>query len=139
MNSREVNYVPLPDTSTSGNPNLPNISRKVAIDALDVVDFMQTISGHLENASTTMRNIWPCKGPAKSTWIRNHGFVGIGHNASGALTGTEAAVAYALHSRTSLVMSMSIFGQYTYKTACECLHSHHSWVTSVQLLEYSFL
>ena len=69
LNSAEVNCGPLSETSCSGNPNCAKSVRKTLMVFKEVVACdITTTSGHLEWALTTMKNILPMKGPAKSTW-----------------------------------------------------------------------
>ena len=66
-NSDDVNCGPLSLTSCSGNPYDANKLRSTSkVFSVVVVD-MGITSIHLEWASTTIRNIEPNTGPAKST------------------------------------------------------------------------
>ena len=65
-NSALVNTEPFTVTSISGIPWVANIVLSFWIVTEDVACFTGCTSIHLEWASTSIRNIWPSKGPAKS-------------------------------------------------------------------------
>ena len=59
----------------------------MAIVLNEVVSDMSYTSGHLECASTAIKNVLPINGPAKSTWTHYHGLVGQIHGCRGATSG----------------------------------------------------
>ncbi len=95
--SCEINWGPLSETNCTGGPNLLNISPNFSIVLSAEVDFMMATSGHLLCASMTTNSILSSTGPAKSAWMRCHGFFGYSHGCSGASCGY---IAYALTWRT---------------------------------------
>ena len=83
-NSSATNWGPLSETTCSGNPWAEKSWRRVAMVWIAEVVVISNILGHLEWASTTTRNDFPRKGPAKSIWMRCQGFVGHVHGCKGA-------------------------------------------------------
>ena len=67
--SSAVNWGPLSLTSCSGKPCVANSFISLSIVLVVLVVAIGTTSGHLECASTTIRNVVPKSGPAKSTWM----------------------------------------------------------------------
>ena len=74
LNSSEINCGPLSDTNCRGIVPVARV----------VVDTIGKTSGHFEWASKTTSSIFPLTGPAKSKWIRCHGWIGHSHGCSGA-------------------------------------------------------
>ena len=73
QNSPKVNCEPLSLTSCCGMPYRANISRRFAIVASIVMLGIISTSNHFEWLSTTVRNILPINGPAKSMCTLYHG------------------------------------------------------------------
>ena len=74
-------------TTCSGNPQAANSLLSSSIVFHVVVEDSSMISGHFECVYTTRTYIFPLKGPAKSTWILCHGWVGHSHGCNGATLG----------------------------------------------------
>ena len=77
--SHATNCGPLSATFSSGDPCIANKSRRAVIVELALVEDIGMTSIHLDFASTTIGNIPPLKGPAKSTCKRCQGRVGQMH------------------------------------------------------------
>ena len=71
-----VNYVPLSETNVSDRPCLLNSHLRMVIVEWVSVLFIGKISGHLEWASTTTRQLRPLIQPAKSMCIWDHACFG---------------------------------------------------------------
>lgn len=79
-------------TRTSMLPNRPHTSLiTLIVAALVMAAGILKISGHFENASTMMKNMFLLTGPAKSTWTRCHADGGTGHDDRVVFTGILAA------------------------------------------------
>ena len=84
QNSSEVNCVPLPLTSCCGMLYQANISQSFAIVASLVMLGIISTSNHFEWLSTTIRNILPINGPAKSICALCLSIFGESHRCKGA-------------------------------------------------------
>ena len=74
---------------------------------------MVATSGHFEWASTNTINVFPWKGPVKSTCSRDQGFVGHSHGWRGATGGAFLFAWHGWHCCTTLSKSASIRGHHT--------------------------
>ena len=86
-NSAEMNCGSLSETNCSGEPYTANRCLRTSMVLCTLVEVISYTSGHLEWASTTMKNILCKNGPAKSTCIRCQGLDGHVHGWSGADVG----------------------------------------------------
>ena len=75
-------------TNWDGTPYLANKLCSFSMVLVEVVVFIFSISIHLEWASTTIKNMQPRKGPAKSIWIRCQGDNGHYHGSTCAVLGS---------------------------------------------------
>ena len=87
--SDNTNWGPLSDTSCSGRPYAAKIYLRMLTIFSVVVLIISTTSGHIECASTTIKKLFPRKGPAKSMWIRFQGLVGHAQGCRGATVGVD--------------------------------------------------
>ena len=73
INSLLTKLDPLSETTISGKPCETKVDLILSMVTLEVAEFTQWISIHLECASVISKNIFPMKGPAKSTCTRDQG------------------------------------------------------------------
>ena len=73
LNSLLTNLEPLSDTTISGKPGEAKVDLILSMVTLEVAEFTQWISIHLEWASMISKNIFPIKGPTLSTSLATKG------------------------------------------------------------------
>ena len=83
INSLLTKLDPLSDTTISGKPCEAKVDLILSMVTLEVAEFTQWISIHLEWASVISKNIFPMKGPAKSTCTSDQGRPGHSQGCNG--------------------------------------------------------
>ena len=83
VNALPTKLDPLSDTTISGKSCEAKVDLILSMVTLEVAEFTQWISIHLEWASMISKNIFPMKGPAKSTCTRDQGRLGHSQGCNG--------------------------------------------------------
>ena len=128
-NSALVKTVALSETITRGNPKIEKIFLSFSMVETEVVLDIMWTSNHLLCASTTTRNIFPRKGPAKSMCIRDQGRSGQCHGWIGAKGGLCRTDWQVWQLFTSASRSSSILGHHTYPLASDFILQIPGWAT----------
>ena len=123
QNSSEVNCEPLSLTSCCGMPYRANISRRFAIVASIVMLGIISTSNHSEWLSTTIRNILPMNGPAKSMCTLYHGIFGQSHGCKGAGWGLLRDFWQLSHFLTIVAISLSRLGHQMWSRASDFIRT----------------
>ena len=123
QNSSGVNCEPLSITSCCGMPYRANISRSFAIVASLVMLGIISTSNHFEWLSTTIRNILPMNGPAKSMCTLYHGIFGQSHGCKGAGWGLLRDFWQLSHFLTIVAISLSRLGHQTWSRASDFIRT----------------